>query len=221
MAIIRNGIQGGFSGTSGKLVGYYLRGQWVVRSLPQDNSKNKKGSAAQRLCRAKFTTVERFLFHIADFIDYGFGSEARERNILAHNAAKSHNMKAFTADHQFDYAQAKISYGHLPGLPEPKIESEAEGFRLRWKPECQAETEQSQPSVHDQVMIAAYDDGKGEKDKNNKVFGIRTGAKRQKGTDFLPIPDNRKGHTFHIWVAFVSDDRKQVSSSQYLGTYVF
>jgi hypothetical protein len=44
MAIIREGINGGFSGKAGAVVGYYRLGKWVMRGLPKPSSKNKRGT---------------------------------------------------------------------------------------------------------------------------------------------------------------------------------
>ena len=48
MAIIKEGINGGFTGKAGAVVGYYRLGQWVIRGIPKTSKKNKEGTAAQK-----------------------------------------------------------------------------------------------------------------------------------------------------------------------------
>ena len=71
MAIISNGINGGFSGKAGAVVGYYRFGKWVLRSLPKSSAKRKKGTPAQRANRSVFNKMQYFLSPILDYIRMG------------------------------------------------------------------------------------------------------------------------------------------------------
>src|SRR5690606_40822262 len=111
MAILKEGIHGGFSGKAGSVVGYCRLGKWVVRSLPKKSQKNKLGTAAQKERRNQFTEMQHFLKPILEYIRVGFNKEARTRQMTAHNVAKSYNMRhAFAGDGTIDCAKVLISY---------------------------------------------------------------------------------------------------------------
>ena len=79
MAVILNGINGGFNGKTGAVVGYYRFGKWVLRSLPKSSAKRKKGTPAQRASRSVFNIMQYFLSPILDYIRMGFAREAKTR----------------------------------------------------------------------------------------------------------------------------------------------
>ena len=49
---------------------------------------------------------------------------------------------------------------------------------------------------------------------------IKDGAARNAATETLAVPADFTGDTVHVWVAFVSADKKAVSTSIYAGTVV-
>jgi len=52
----------------------------------------------------------------------------------------------------------------------------------------------------------------------NKSFYTLSGARIMEKTDFMELPIAFKGQLLHIYLAFHSDDRKQISNSTYAGT---
>lgn len=221
MATIKEGINGGFSGKAGTVVGYYRMGKWIIRALPKKSRKNKRGSVQQNTCRAKFTAMQLFLKPLLPFVRTGFNMEGRVRQMTAHNAAKSHNMHAFTEDDRIDYRKVLISYGKLPGADSVAVESCDAGLQVSWDPKLTVAPGDVQSNSFDQVILLAYYLVADKDDKGIRVFGRPTGARRKTGTDVIEIPPFRKGKSFHVWMAFVSDNREWVSTSQYLGEYIF
>jgi len=211
MAILNEGINGGFTGKVGSVIGYRLNGKWVVRGLPKATKKNKIGSAEQQRSRAKFMLIQQFLSVMLPYVRIGFNLEARLRNLSAHNAAKSYNLiHAFTEHGKLDYANILLTKGKLPGAEAPLVEAVESGLLFKWvfpKPA-------NAMLADDQVMLMAYQaDG-------NQMVCMYSGARRKSGTEVLEMGDPT-GLAYHTWISFVSDDRMAISTSQYLGTCVF
>ena len=77
MAIIKNGILGGFSGKVGTVVGVTWRDIDVMRALAKP--RTSAVSPAELLQRAKMGTVSSFLQPMRDFLEIGFRGFAKKR----------------------------------------------------------------------------------------------------------------------------------------------
>lgn len=208
-----DGINGGFSGKTGSVVGYYRMGKWVIRGLPKFSKKNKIGSPAQKASRSNFTKMQHFLSHILPIIKIGFAVEGRSRQMTAHNAAKSYNMlNAFTPDGEIDCAKVLISMGKLPGALNPNITADELGLHFTWS----NNVKEKGAAHNDQVIVLAYDIAV----ERPMAYGF-TGARRSKGKETIELPQFGSGKKFHVWIAFIADDREQVSKSTYLGEIVY
>ena len=116
MAILNDGINGGFTGKVGSVIGYQLNGKWVIKGLPKVSRKNKIGTEKQNLSRRKFTLMQLFLREVLGYIRIGFNLEAKKRMMTAHNVAKSLNMlQAFNEDNTIDFSKITLTYGNLTG----------------------------------------------------------------------------------------------------------
>lgn len=220
MAIISSGINGGFSGKAGTVVGYYRLGKWIMRSLPKKSTKNKRGSEEQKASRSVFTKMQHFLSPTLEFIRIGFNMEARSRQMTAHNAAKSYNMRhAFTPEQEIDFGKVLLSFGNLPGALNPTVEKDDTGLHFSWTDNSTEKFAESR----DQVMLLAYDDMITDinNKKEPKAYHLLSGARRKTGTETLEIHPRSKGNTLHTYIAFISDDRERISMSTYVGEIVF
>ncbi|MCX2430910.1 DUF6266 family protein [Pedobacter sp. GR22-10] len=212
MGKIENGINGGFTGPVGAVTGYYLNGKWVIRSKRRKSIKNKTGTADQKVCRSRFTTMQTFLSPIVGFIRIGFNLESKRRGMTAHNVAKSYNMlNAQNATGEIDYAAVRLSFGNLSGVEGVKLEHDDAGVHFSWTDNANGDYTRQ----HDQVMLMVYD-------VDNKTAIYETsGARRSKERESLEIPSFYKGNTFHTWMAFIADDRMEISASTYCGSFIF
>ncbi|RZJ70159.1 MAG: hypothetical protein EOO47_23625 [Flavobacterium sp.] len=212
MATLDNGINGGFRGKVGSIIGYSLHGKWVIKGLPRLSAKNKKGTPAQNACRNAFTKMQSFLSPVIDYVRIGFNLEAKKRQMTAHNVAKSYNMRnAQDADGTIDCAKVCLTFGNLPGVENLVIAKDDFGFHFTW-------SDNSKPNYKlrdDQVMILAYEVN------NTIIYPIKSGARRAHCRESLAIPDKEKGKEFHIWVSFIADDRESISMSFYAGCFIF
>jgi len=211
MAILNEGIHGGFTGKVGSVIGYRLNGKWVVRGLPKVSKQNKIGSAEQKRSRAKFTIMQHFLSVMLPYVRIGFNLEAKRRNISAHNAAKSYNLlHAFTEQGVLDYAKIVLTKGNLPGAEAPFVKTVENGLLFSWTFSKPANS----MMADDQVMLMAY------QAESKQVMCLFSGARRKSGTEILEM-GQPTGLAYHTWISFVSDDRMAISTSQYLGICVF
>ncbi len=212
MAVITGGINGGFSGKAGSVVGYYSMGKWIIRGLPKPSKKNKRGTPKQKECRSKFTKTQQFLAHIVPFIRVGYNMYGRVNNITAHNAAKSYIMlNAFKPEGEIDYSKVLVTYGNIPSALDATVQQDDTGLHFSWTDNSKEKNAQSD----DQVMLLAYDV------KNGIVKATLSGARRKSGKEFLEISKAQKIQNFQVYIAFISDDREQISMSEYLGEVVF
>lgn len=153
MAILNDGINGGFTGKVGTVVGYQLNGKWVIRSLPKSSIKNRVGTSKQQNCRHKFVQMQHFLSRVLGFIRVGFNLEARAGQMSAHNAAKSYNMiHAFDDAGTIDYSKVRLTQGILPGPQNAAVQVSPKGLRFTWENSYEENTERA----YDQVMLMAF-----------------------------------------------------------------
>lgn len=211
MAILNEGINGGFTGKVGSVIGYRLNGKWVIKGLPKKSKQNKIGTTEQKRNRAKFTVMQQFLSVMLPYIRVGFNLESKLRNISAHNAAKSYNLiHAFTEKGELDYTKTVLTKGNLPGAEAALVKRVENGLQFSWifpKPG-------NSILADDQVMLMAYNA------ESNQMVCVYSGARRKSDTEVLEMGDPT-GLAYHTWISFVSDDRMAISTSQYLGTFVF
>jgi hypothetical protein len=208
MAILKDGVNGGFTGKVGSVIGYQLNGKWVIKGLPKLSKKNKKGTDKQNKCRSKFTTIQTFLSYVLDFIRVGFNLEAKAKGMSAHNFAKSYNMlHAFNGNGEIDYSRIKLAQGKLLGPADAAVQVHQNGLLFCWDQQISAGYERRS----DQVMLLAFHAEGG--------FAYRrlSGNRRSAGQELLEIPRERISMGYHTWMAFIADDRQSISDSIYLG----
>ncbi len=212
MAILSDGPNGGFTGKAGSVVGYNRMGKWVIRGLPRTSRKNKIGTESQRASRSLFAKMQHFLSPIVPFIRIGFNMEGRQRQITAHNAAKSYNMlNSFTPDGDIDYPKILVSYGKLANAINVTVVKDDTGLIFTWEDD----PHQKNRAWNDQVMLLAYNSDE------NEAIQMLSGAKRSAGKEKLIVDHRHKNKLLHTYIAFISDDRQRVSTSMYVGEIAY
>jgi len=208
MAILNDGINGGFTGKVGSVIGYRLHGKWVMKGLPKVSIKNKIGTEKQNLSRRKFTLMQKFLREVFGYIRIGFNLESKKRMMTAHNVAKSLNMlQAFKEDNTINFSKITLTYGNLAGAQSSRHFADDEGIHFTWD----AGEPENYERKCDQVMLMAYSPEKA------CGFPIFSGARRRDGKETIEISEKYKGTIFHTWISFISDDRMSISMSTYIG----
>lgn len=207
MAILKNGILGGVKGKVANLVGYQLNGQDIIREI---GSSSKPPTEKQLNNKLQMKVLMEFLSTLDTLLETGFNPKANGTTKNYHNLAVFYNkpgaLKGFYPDVEIDYPKIVISSGDLPQPVNPVVELVDEGLKFSWNTEGLA-----WPYLTDQVMLLAYAPGTKEKMFKN------SGARRAEGTDILSITDTMRTGILEVYISFVSDDRKRVADSMYLG----
>ena len=208
MATINNGIHGAFSGKVGKVVGYVRRGQAIMRT---QGERTTKPTAKELLNREKFAISQKWLSPLTDFLRIGF--KDYHPNYEGFVAAKSYNHKhalQCNEDNNFfiNPVLALVSFGsqELP-LTASAVTNESQEIIFTWSTEGVHE-------YNDNAMVVVYDI------ENEKIIYNPGIARRHTGTATLKLEQTQIGNTFHVYLAFITDDRTSKSNSMYLGSLV-
>lgn len=203
MAIIKNGILGSFSGKAGAVVGYQLYDQGIMRGLGR--IRTAPFTPAELKNQEKFATPQRWLQPIKPFLRVGFKGYAKRfegfnaaKSYLSHNAVRSDDNGFY-----IDPALALVSFGDMDLAEKASAVSESPGMvTFRWSG--------GQREHDDRAMFMLYDI-----DRGTAKFDTAA-VQRQKETGVFTA-EEFSGKSVHVYLAFVSEDRKRRSNSQYLG----
>ena len=205
MAISNQGINGGFSGKVGNVIGYWSRGKWIIRSKPIVSAKMKAGSSLQRAFRSRFSSLNAFIKPLLPFIRLGFKNHAEANGQSAYNAAMSHNLKhAFDAEGNLVAEQVCLSYGPLELPIDLQIHKDDAGIHITW--EDGPYTSNSLARGNDLLMAVAYN-------LDTKEVVMDSSLARRNAGNATMLLENAEG--YEVWISFVSDDRKWVSGVSY------
>ncbi|MCD0486959.1 DUF6266 family protein [Pedobacter sp. MC2016-14] len=207
MAILKNGIFGGFTGKVGNMVGYEAGGKFLVKSAPKKSTLPPTEKQINH--RAKFKLMIGFLTIIRDFISVGFNTAKREHTAM--NMAMRHNLKnAVTGlgpDFAIDYPLLMISMGNLPIASFPTAEYTGDSqLQFSWV--------NDQSNQHcswlDELNIMVYNEAKNE-------FLIWKGEARRKDQICkLKLPEDFIGDELHCYFYFINENG-MTSNSMYAG----
>jgi hypothetical protein len=213
MARYSQGPTGAFIGKLGPVIGGTWKGKPYLRSRPV---RTAKATARELVNRDKFKALHIYLQPLLYILRAGF--KGYSPTVEGYNAAKSYNLRnAFTMvdkNYQLDPSKVLVSYGSLPLPSNLSCKLVGKELHFSW--------ENTQPGSvedpYDRTMLVAYrlkvvtEFGK----RNitvRKDFSI-SGSTRKAGKDVLEIA---APGSYHIYFAFLSDDRTKQSNSCYLG----
>ncbi len=208
MGKISQGILGGFSGKVGNVIGGNWKGIDYMRVRPASVSNPQtEGQVDQRL---RFSTVLGFLQPLRGHLKIGFRNYAIK--MTEFNNAMSYNVKnaviGVYPDYVIDYESALISRGGLTGALNPTVNSPGVGqVQFNWVDNSINGNERP----NDRAMVLVYNPAR------NEAVYVTDGSARSTGNHTLTVPDQYSGDTVYTFIAFISEDRKEVSNSKYIG----
>jgi hypothetical protein len=205
MATFRNGILGPFNGKIGTVVGYQLRGQYVMRNVGKRRT-DRPATPAELASRKKFAEVQFWLRPLTEFLRVGFKDYAPTFEGFV--AAKSYLSKnAVTGEYPnfvIEPTLALVSFGQLDQATTASAVSEStNSLTFNW--------EGGRYVYDDRAMFLVYDI------ENGMAEFDTSAAKRQFKQGIFTLTKNFSGKQVHVYLAFVSENRKNRSNSQYLG----
>lgn len=204
MAIIKNGILGNFSGKTGTVVGYELYGQGIMRG--NGEGRTAPPTEGELANQKTFSVSHYWVQPLTVFLRVGFKAYAPKfegytaaKSYVSRNALKFNDAGAYV-----DPALALVSYGDMDLAETASAVSESPNtVTFNWSG--------GKMEYDDRAMFVLYD-------IEGSVADFDTAAvKRQAGTGVFKPDMNFSGRSVHVYLAFVSEDRKRRSNSQYLG----
>nr|WP_294898522.1 DUF6266 family protein [uncultured Pedobacter sp.] len=205
MAIIKNGINGGFSGKVGNVVGTTWRGLEIIRSKPCPPQKFSEKQLANQL---KMKLVQLFLKKMVEVVRIGF----RDETIIptAFNSALSYNKKnaiiGTYPDLVLDYTLVRLAQGHVYMPASITFSQDDAGIYLEWDSILKENARRD-----DQLLLVVWD-----KESSTCEYSLQA---YRSNTKFSFLPQQLRAGMY-IWAAFIRHDRSMQSNSVYLGVTV-
>jgi len=208
MGRISKGILGGVSGTVGTVVGANWKGIDYIRSKAVSRSSNT--SLSQEVQRAKFKLVAAFLNSMKDLLQFSFSDFANK--MTGRNHALGYTIKnAVTGiypDLELQYSMVLVARGSsLPNADNPAAVSTAAG-KIGFSWTNNSGIGAARPE--DRSILVAYCP-----ELKQSLF-TASGAARSTGSAVLNVPAF-SGKLVHSWIAFISENGREVSTSIYTG----
>jgi hypothetical protein len=208
MARISKGILGGFVGRVGTVIGSERNGQYIISSIPKKSTKAPTN--AQISQRNKFGIAVGFLQPINQLLKLGY--KPTDQRLSSFNEAMSYfiqNSIAGTMDNYVvDYPNVLISRGALsPAFNAVGASANPGELKINWS--TAAMSGLSNPN--DETICLIYNPAK------SFHFISNVSALRSTGELSVLLPDDFSGDVVHCWIGFLSSDKKERSTSAYVG----
>jgi hypothetical protein len=207
MGKLLQGFSGPFTGKLGPAVGSTWMGIPVIRSKP----RRRRGgfSEAELAQQAKFRLMSNFLSPVMDLLNETFKQLAVR--MTGFNKGYSYNVKnVFTGlypDLKIDHSLVLLGRGDLPNAGSPAASSSTPGnLDFIWTDN----SGRGKARETDKAFVAAYCE-----EMNQWKYELSV-ADRNAGIYKLDI-SHFGGKPVHVYIGFMSADRKEVSDSIYIG----
>jgi len=206
MGSLNNGPFGHLTGRVGNLVGYTLNGKNVVRQVGQITKPPSEPKLANY---QKMAVVNAFLKPILPVINLGFALEVQGTVRNQHNEAVSYNKKnALQGEYpniEMDYSKVLISKGNLPPALAPATNILSDGIEFTWE----VPPGMCYSDLDNRAMLLLY------YPQNQTAIARLSAARRSELRDFIALTPADLAQQVHAYIAFVADDRMNVSDSRY------
>lgn len=210
MGVINCGILGGFSGKVGSVVGTFVNGEAVIKSLPENRSKGAT-TPQQELQRQKVIAVAKFLKPILRYIQASFQNDAIEQS--EYNAAFAFNVKDAISvsggKPAIVFASARVAHGNLPAKVHDATAVVAPGsITYRWTNNDIVYS----ADASDIMLPLIYNTN-----KMQAIFDLSSFSRMDEQL-ILQTPPDWAGDSVAAFLAIAKADHSRVSNSIYLGT---
>jgi len=209
MGIINKGILGPVSGTVGTVIGGSWKGISYIRSKPA--SGRTSFTLPQREQHAKFSTTIKFLQPMTSLLSISFRDYAVK--MTGFNNAVAYTLKnAITGTYPaytIDYSTALVSRGDLPNAIAPAATVTGTDIFYTWTPNAGI----GKAAATDKSILAVYCPAR------QQCIFTTIGANRGTGAGNIDVTPFA-GETVQTYIAFITEDGKDMSNSFYTGELV-
>jgi hypothetical protein len=214
MGKLKNGAFGHITGRIGNLVCYTLNGENIAREV----GHNSKPPTEKKLANyQRMTVVNQFQKPLLPFLNIGFAKAAMEAGQNPYNEAISFNkVNALKGEYPFiemDYSKALVSKGELPPAMAPAISILSNGVEFTWQMPVDLEYCYQNNRA---MLLLFFPQGVDTSGVPYAVWEL-SGARRRDGFDFIDLDSHEQGKPFEAFIAFIADDRFNVSNSMWVG----
>lgn len=209
MAKQRFGINDGYRGTVGTVIGYMWRGRWCLRARPRQVYNPR--TPRQQANRTLFKQMVCLAGTMKKALREGLHRSSMELHMTECNLFVKRNRDCFALDGEermtVDWARLMVSEGTLaaPQFEEPVVGEEGV-VTFPFKP-C---GEDERASGDDAVYVYAYCPGAGEGRLSATTW-------RRNGEVTLTLPEEWQGMEVHVY-GFAADFKGNASGTVYIGT---
>ena len=208
MARIKKGIMGPITGTIANIVGYERLGTPCVRR--KADATGRVFSEKQQAHHLRVKLANSFMNPSKNFINIAF-SLSTTGGQTAHNVAISQvirsGCKGDFPNLELDFENLLVADGDLEKARNPKVALIGTSLKFTWD----YDNMQEFANRDDQVMLLAFSPETGQS------FYTLGGARRSTGMEMLEVYPELDQQSFETYIAFITEDRKQISRSMYTG----
>lgn len=210
MAIAKKGLLKGVRGRLGEYVCYQLDNQTVVRTI---GKSNKPPTVKQLGFRKSAILMKEFMHPVKSLVKIGFSSISTGNGNNAYNCAYAYNLRyAITGTYpnlKIDFGKVLFTKGDMPVCTNYDVLKTPVGLTFSWT------SQENLPGTHwsDHAIMIAY------VPSLNQSIHFFGGTRRHQHTDHLPLKHIKRGHLVETYLAFISDDHKNISDSVYTGQF--
>lgn len=180
--------------------------------VKKKNGPSKVAPTDKQLAeRQKTRIINEFMKPLKEFVKIGYALEGESTGCNGYNAmVRCLRTDALAGAHPFqhiDFSKVLITKGDMePPMDVAAVPADS-GVTFSWNPEMKLRGSH----YSDQVIMLAYFP------ELRKVRFIAAGAQRYRGQDTLELNGITRGHLAELFIAFIADNRSNISDSVYVG----
>lgn len=203
MGVIKQGIQGGFSGKVGPHVGSSWKGINVMRAMP--TSVANPNTEAQQAQRSAFKQTSMLASAILTSIIKPFWDREAVK-MSGYNLFVKTNIVNATKELGFDFSKLQMSVGRMDAIRVDSFgHNEVDKFQIAWDRDS---TPLYSSGDDEAVVVILANDG-------SVIASKQLGVKRSVGAYQLSINGAIPEGLCHLYLFFVSPDKKTISKTAY------
>ncbi len=211
MGTIKQGVNGGFSGKAGSVIGSSWKGIDYIKGRPKISSKPP--TLRQLEQQAKFSLGVKFLKPIKDLLN-STCSSLREGRAMGFNMALKQVLSQAVIgdypDYAIDYAAVKLAYGQLTEAKGTASVEPGGILKVTWGTKLNPYT----AFADDVITVLIY-----EPETNIYTHG-NDNIVRSTGEMLINLEDDMIGQSVAVYFFFTDRDGKRVSNSYFAGEVV-